>query len=333
MKSLFKISLLLAFIIAFCSGTMIPSRAETSISDNNNITVSLPNIFPIAYHDPNNSPAGIYVELINEMDRIYSTQGVTINGKRVKGRIMVKGVYPFIRSLKNVQYGKADLHVPYISSPYCPESYLMEEMGIRYSTAIFSYANFTLYTSKEMTKGIGALEKKAGKKLNDFSSEKDFKLFDAFLAKNNYIIEVDSAHNHFFPFKMTPSIHAVNSLKKLSLHRIDGYIHNEPECDKEIREQKIDRSNIRKLDFFHFTSRFIIRTGDQGSRTDEIVSRLVWALQGRGVEDVSLSTLPWSEYPKEVPRNSYHKSQKFLTSKWYRISKETWDPAFSQEFE
>jgi hypothetical protein len=329
--------------IVFLTGIMILSAQEIRADPESfrsryqlgqhDLLVSLPNIAPLAYEE-NGVKKGSLVELVAAMDRIYQTQGVEIAGTLKKGRIILTGIYPFKRSIEYVADGYTDFHIPYLVNPHTSIEYLERELGITYSSVIHQYGNFPLYATKEFASLLPEFEQQIGKKVSQLSSREDFKHFDEFLQQHNITIEVDRAHTHFYPFTTEPSSHSIFSLKKLVARRIDGYIHNMQECDMELRVNKLDTTNIEKIEFMKIVSRMIVSATEKGKETDEIISRLAWKLQGRDASEVPRADFPHSGTQKEVPYNAYHESEAFKKSEWFSIIGPTrWNPPFTKEFE
>jgi hypothetical protein len=243
---------------------------------------------------------GILIDLVTAVDRLYQTQGVEISGSFYKGKIISARIYPFQRSIMNVQLGNTDFYLPYLVDQYISADFPKEELGIAYSSTNIGYANFPLYATKEFAALLPEFEDQMGKKISQLSISENYNKFDDFIRQKQITIEVDRAHAHPFPFITSSSTHTLFSLKKLASCRIDAYIHNMHECDMELRANTIDTSNMEKNEFMKTVGRMIIPATEKGHETDRIISGIVWKLQGREASDAPHENTFWSGPQKEV---------------------------------
>lgn len=336
-----KTAAMVAVFIIFYSGIMIFSAQKVDANpesfrnkyrlEQNDLLVSLPNIAPLAYEE-NGVKKGILVELVTAMDSVYQTEGVEIAGTLKKGSITIAGIYPFKRSIFNVKEGNADFHLPYLVNPHLSSDLLKRESGVAYSKAIIFYANFPIYATKDFAALLSEFERQAGKEVFQLSNQEDYKKFNDFLENNKIEIEVDRAHTHLYPFPTLPTSSTFFSLRKLSMSRINAYIHNMQECDTELRVKNIDTSNLEKIRFMKIVVRMVVPATEKGNETDRIISGLVWKLQGRSASDVPLEDTLWSGFQKEVPYNSYQQNERFRNSQWFTLMDSIWDIPFTKEF-
>jgi hypothetical protein len=229
--------------------------------------------------------------------------------------------------------GYTDAHLPYLVNPFFTSDHLTKELGVAYSTVVLMYVNFSMYATTEFAQELSVFEQQIGKPLADLETAEEFQQFDEFLQQSQRTIEVERAHTLFYPFTTTPSNLSVQSLQKVAHGRIDAYIHNILECDMELARNRIDTTNMEKIPYKKFVVRMVVSaTTEHGKKADEILSRLIWTLQGRKASDVPLEDLPQSGMQKEVPFNDYHTSEAFRKSDLFRILGATWDPPFTKEF-
>ena len=100
----------------------------------------------------------------------------------------------------------------------------------------------------------------------------------------------------------------------------------------ELARNRIDTTNMEKIPYKKFVVRMVVPATEQGKKIDEILSRLLWTLQGRKASDVPRADLPQSGVQKEIPFNDYHTSEAFRKSDLFRILGAYWDPPFTKEF-
>jgi polar amino acid transport system substrate-binding protein len=159
-------------------------------------------------------------------------------------------VYPFARSIDNVISGSADFHIPLIKNEVIPAS----ELPYAYSTETIFQVNFVLYTKK-------------GSEVNKEN-----------LA--NFSIETERAHVDYFPFKLSPSNSIEQSLKRLSLGMIDGYIFADTSTDPLLL--KLGYNNISRSLYKVFDVKIVLSKNENGKRIDDILSKSIQTLKANG---------------------------------------------------
>jgi polar amino acid transport system substrate-binding protein len=160
-------------------------------------------------------------------------------------------VVPFKRSIENVLTGKADLHGPILKDPTKTE----KELGFSLSDANIWTVTFALYVNRN-------------KKPVDPKHLEGLR------------IETDSAHVGYFNFPVQPSSCLECSLKKVDSGRIDGFIFAALECDTIIK--KTGLKNIKSHFFRTYEGKFILPVGEQGQKTNKIISQLTDRVRKNG---------------------------------------------------
>jgi len=201
------------------------------------ITVSLPLIPPLA----ETKDKGILVDLVKAMAEEYKD-----------GKITLLGVFPFPRSLENVEKGKADFHMPYIT-PTNPK-----RIPFTYSTDVIFKVMFILCTNKN------------NKEINPTNLSK-------------YKIETDEGVKYILDAPIpnimgSPSIES--SLKKVDMGRIDGWVMAMPETDMALK--KLGLKNIKRWEYKKFDVKALLPLGEKGKEIDKILVDLIKKLKANG---------------------------------------------------
>jgi polar amino acid transport system substrate-binding protein len=182
---------------------------------------------------------GILVDLIKAMAEEYKDGKITWE------------VYPFARSLDNVEKGKADFHMPFVVNPNISR----DKLPFQYSSDTIFKVIFALYTNKN----------------NKEITPTNLKRFK---------IETDQGHTEFFDFKVTGSPNIESSLKKVDIGRIDGWIFAMPESDTALK--KADLKNIKRWEYRKYDAKFVLSKGPQGKEVDKILGDLIKKLKTNG---------------------------------------------------
>jgi polar amino acid transport system substrate-binding protein len=159
-------------------------------------------------------------------------------------------VAPFKRSLKSVIDKKVDFHMPLIKNPQVDEAKLPYD----HSTATIFHVNFVLYSNKNKPLDLKDL--------------------------GRYKLETDSAHIHYFPFKIAPSSDIASSLKKLNVGRIDGFIFADNACDPLVK--KLGLNNVKRQLYKVFDVKIILPKGQKGGDVDKFFSDAIKKLKAKG---------------------------------------------------
>lgn len=166
-----------------------------------------------------------------------------IKKKYPKGKFSYQ-VLPFERSLRMVQYQKADFHYPILEP-----TLIVENTPYDFSETKIGEVIFALYVHKN-NKTINL------NNLNDFN------------------IETDSSHVNFFNFNVKPSTCPSCSLEKVAAGRIDGFLYSAIVAENIIKGMKI--SNLESIEYQRYDMKFALK---KGTRNGEIDQRLGKVLQ------------------------------------------------------
>lgn len=203
------------------------------------LRASVADLPPNATFGPNGIPTGPFIEIINSIDEIYKEGSITID------------LVPFPRSLKNLEYGLADFHIPiFRSSLVAPKTFPYD-----YSTANWGKVAFVLYTHKEKPR-----------------LDRD-KL-------NQYQIEVMRGQTVFYNFPTIEGDSSEQALLKIERGRIDGYIGAQEVTDAVIIQQRL--KNIRRELFVYFDACFLIAKGEKQKQINRIISHAMKKLREEG---------------------------------------------------
>jgi polar amino acid transport system substrate-binding protein len=183
---------------------------------------------------------GILIDLLKAM------------GEEYKGGKITWDVFPFPRSLENVEKGRADLHMPYITPPN------PQRIPFQYSTEVIFKVIFALYTNK------------SNKDINPTNVTK-------------YKIETDEGGKYVLDFNIpnitgSPSIES--SLQKVDMGRLDGWIFAMPESDLALK--KLGLKNIKRWEYKKYDVKALLPLGEKGKEIDKIFSDLVKKLKASG---------------------------------------------------
>ncbi|MBA5686234.1 transporter substrate-binding domain-containing protein [Rugamonas apoptosis] len=221
-KALF--ALLLTFTALFAASC---ARAEQPI---------VASLARMPIHAPNPSE-GVQVQLVKALARASGTD-ITYN------------IFPFARSVTNVESGLADFHIPLIRNTVVAEN----DLKFFYSRETIFHVNFVLYTRR----GSGvAVENLA-----------------------RYNIASDRAHVDYFPFHVQPSNSIELSLKMLSMGRIDGYIFADSATDPVLKSLHL--TNIQRSIYQRFDVKIIYPRTPRGAQVAVLMSKALDKLKASG---------------------------------------------------
>lgn len=164
--------------------------------------------------DDNGKLSGGFVEVVNAINDVY-----------LHGNISVK-VYPFARSLMNIESGHADFHLPMIK-------HANTEKRLPY-----------VYASECITKVAFVLYSRADR------APLNMQRLD------QYTIDTQRGHKLFFPFDIMENNSLEQGIQKLLKGRIDGYIMEQDAVDDYIRINNL--SNIRRTLYREWNSCVVI---------------------------------------------------------------------------
>ena len=183
---------------------------------------------------------GILIDLLKAM------------GEEYKGGKITWDVFPFPRSLENVEKGRADFHMPYIT-PHNPQ-----KIRFQYSSEVIFKVIIALYTNKN------------NKEINPKNLTK-------------YKIETDEGVKYIFESEIpsivgSPSIES--SLQKVDIGRIDAWLMAMPESDMALK--KLGLKNIKRWEYGKYDVKAVLPLGDKGKEVDKILTDLIGKLKANG---------------------------------------------------
>lgn len=207
--------------------------------------------------DKDGNLSGGFVEITKAINDVYLQGNISIN------------VYPFARSLMNIQSGKADFHLPMIkaSNPKLISPYT-------YATECITKVAFVLYTRSD-------------------NSPLDLKNI------NRYVIDTQRGHKEFFPFNIMENGSIDQGIQKLLKGRIDGYIMEQDAVDNYIRENDIN--NIRRTLYREWDVCVVIPKGKRQYDINSIISNALRKLKKSGrlqkiIETIHQPYNDWQPY-------------------------------------
>ncbi len=183
---------------------------------------------------------GLLVDLVKSMDKAYK-----------KGNINIQ-VLPFRRSIRDVVQGRADFHLPILKNPDVSKN----SLPYIHSTVTIFHVIFALYTHR------------------DHPVELDD------LGKPDIWIETDSAHTELFTFPIHPSPSLENSLRKLEVRRIDGFIFAAKESDALIQRLKL--KNVESRLYKKFEVKIALARGNKSILIDSVLTKIFQAIHNSG---------------------------------------------------
>lgn len=217
-------------IVVFCFCSVIGAAQARDLK------ISLPYIPPLV----ESKEKGFLIDLCNAMAAEYKDGKITWD------------VVPFPRSLDNVEKGRADLHIPYIT-PKNPQ-----RLHFQYGSDVIFKVIFALYTNKN----------------NSDISPKNI---------TKYKIETDEGVKYIFDAVIpniagSPSIDS--SLQKVDLGRIDAWLMAMPESDMALK--KLGLKNIKRWEYGKYDVKALLPLGEKGKESDKIFSGLIKKLKASG---------------------------------------------------
>lgn len=157
-------------------------------------------------------------------------------------------VVPFARSMKDVENKQVDFHMPLI------KPIDMSKANFSLSSETIFHVNFVLYTNKNKPVDVNQL---AGASL-----------------------ETDAAHTPYFPFDIKPSTSIENSLKKLELGRIDGFIFADDATDPLVKS--LGLKNVKRQLYKRFEVKVILPKGAENGPVDKFLTDAIGKLRESG---------------------------------------------------
>lgn len=232
-------------------GLIILSTVFPAAARARDLVISLPLLPPLVEADS----TGHLLDLARAMDRVYTD-----------GRIKIIGPYPFVRSLKNVMRGTADMHMPILLNPLVKES----DLGFSHSSDTIFKVDFALYTHKD----------------NPYIRPGNLARFS---------IETVRGHCQYFDFNIKGSSSIESSLRKLSLQRIDGFVFSMTSTD--IVLNKLGLTRVKRWYYNTFDVKMVLpKETKKQKKIDAILAGLIQQLKQTGEYDKIMGPISWLKF-------------------------------------
>jgi polar amino acid transport system substrate-binding protein len=166
-----------------------------------------------------------------------------------EGTITIE-VYPSSRAISNIINGSHDFFMPMLRSKHVDEATL----PFAYSDVALFESIFVLYTNKN----------------SDVTAA----------TAGNYKIETEAPLVTYYGFEAQPSVNAVQSLKKVDIGRIDGYIMAMTEIDALLKT--LDLKNIKRIYFDTFEAPMVVKKGPGGKEVEKLLTELLDKVKANG---------------------------------------------------
>jgi polar amino acid transport system substrate-binding protein len=159
-------------------------------------------------------------------------------------------VYPFARSMENVEKGRADFHMPQLVNPKISA----DKLPFMFSSEIIFKVIFVLYTNKN------------NKEINPGNISK-------------YKIESSDGTKDFFGFSVAGNPSIDSGLQKVNMNRIDGWLFAMPESDEALK--RLGLKNIKRWEFAKYDVRIVLNKST-GKEVDKILTDIIGKLKADG---------------------------------------------------
>jgi len=220
--------LLKNLVLVACAMAFLPAPPAIAMD----LTVSLGKIPGRAETGADGQPTGDYVRLFQLIDEAYEEGALTI------------GVYPFARSVNNLQQGKAEIHFPLVR----PQD--EQDAPFLFVPEPVFHPVFVLYSRSDAPLGPE----------DDLSTKR--------------IETVGGSRTRSFSFSVGIAENPEAGLRKLSLGRIDGYIGEQSGTDAILKD--LGLRNIHRELFRVVEIGIAVQKTDEGNR---LAGKLVEVLQ------------------------------------------------------
>ncbi len=210
-----------------------------SVSHGDDLVASLAQLPIHSQMGADGAPEGGFVEIVKAIDQVYDDGDISIR------------LFPFARSLFNVQSGAADFHIPLIRTPH------VDVRELPFS-----------YVSKRITEVIFVLYSRADRPPLAPSD------------LDGLAIETQNGHKGLFGFAID-EVHSIAAgMAKLLAGRSDGFIMEQEAVDDYIRRHQI--TNIRRALYAKWDSCIVIPKGPRQAQLDQTLSRALEKLEASG---------------------------------------------------
>jgi len=187
-----------------------------------------------AMQDSDGNMIGAYVDLIKAIDKLAGTSTEI-------------DIRPFGRSLRSLEIGQADYHIPLIEIPNKPS----DDLSFAYSSETLFQVAFVFYTNKNKPLDMDKL--------------------------GDYNLATDNAHIEFFPFKIDGLSCLSCGVKMVNVGHLDGFIFAQNEIDPFV--EKLQLSNIHRQLYKNFNVKIIIPKGPAGEKVDAYFTKYIGQLR------------------------------------------------------
>ncbi len=191
---------------------------------------------------------GAFVELVKAIDEVYT------DGK------IIRKVYPFKRSIRNVEDETADFHIPLLKNPFIS----LDSLPYRYISVRNGIVTFVIYSHKDNPITKQNIELANKDKTKSFP----------------YKIETLRGHKELFNFEISEINQFYSGLAKVVLGRTDAFIMPQEECDAIIRNKKL--WDLHREKYADFDDMIIVKKGKKGDDIDKIISDALNRLESDG---------------------------------------------------
>ncbi|MBN2407867.1 MAG: hypothetical protein JXJ19_09225 [Elusimicrobia bacterium] len=183
----------------------------------------------------------------------------TLDNEYPGGKITFIGVFPMEQSIKAVVDGAADFHIPLLGNPIIP----VNKLPYDYVSEPMGKVSFVIYSHKDNP---------ITRKMID-SAKKDPSKFP-------YKIEIGQGLKEYFDFPIIESPSIELSMKKVAERKADCFIWAQEESDHVVR--KLQLSKIHRELYQPFDDVIIIKKGEKGIETDNILSGVIKRMKADG---------------------------------------------------
>jgi polar amino acid transport system substrate-binding protein len=190
---------------------------------------------------------GVLVDLVKAIAEEYKDGQITWD------------VYPFAKTLTNVEQGRADFQMPLLHNPNISD----DKLPFLVSTESLYRAVFVLYTNQD---------------------NKDINLTNL----SKYNIETDMGHVAFFDFKVTGSTSIESSLQKVSSGKIDGWIFSQSPSDQALK--RLGLSNIKRWEYRKFDVTLVTPKTERGKEVNAALTKIISQLKASGKYNAILAS-------------------------------------------
>jgi polar amino acid transport system substrate-binding protein len=168
-------------------------------------------------------------------------------------------VMPFAQAVWSLENNVADLLVAQIANPFPAK---VAALKVDYSTADLFQMVFVLYANKDKPVDPAALQQGN---------------------PGNLLVETDSAHVDYFPFKAVGSPSIDQSLQRLAQGRIDAFVFAQPSTDAALK--RLGFKNVTRQFYGQFVTKVGLRKGARGGPLDKAISAGLEKLKANGKWD------------------------------------------------